>query len=115
MEKLNGYLHLYYLGGSSFLTSIFEFGNGIVGSYTVSYGIDKQDKFEIVGKNKKLKLKVKLKIIKDIKKNFEDFYNVLVYNKENKLGNPIEALKDLAFFEAVVQSNGTKFNLSTLL
>ena len=114
-----------YLGGPDFLTSIFEFENGVLGNYTVSYGINGQDEFEIVGKDKRLKL-VENKIIIDneefefeenmgYKEEFEDFYEVVVNNKENELGSPLEALKDLAFFEAAVYSKGNRVDLKTLL
>jgi len=114
-----------YLGGPDFLTSIFEFENGVIGNYTVSYGISGQEDFEIVGIDNRLKLTENKIIVDDkefsfeenlgYKEEFEDFYEVVINKKKNDLGSPLEALKDLAFFEAAVKSCGNKIELKTLL
>ncbi|PLV59054.1 Gfo/Idh/MocA family protein [Thermotoga sp. KOL6] len=114
-----------HLGGMDFLSTLFEFENGIVGNYTVSYSLKGEDEFEVVGtKGKMFIFWDKIVLNDDVvavpqedsyQREFEDFYHVIVTGKPNNLGNPEEALKDLAFIEACVKSNGEKTFISEFL
>ncbi|MBO8160391.1 MAG: Gfo/Idh/MocA family oxidoreductase [Thermosipho sp. (in: Bacteria)] len=117
--------HSDYLGDSDFLSALFEFGNNVIGNYVVSYSINGEEKFEIIGDKGKIKL-IENKIIVNeevieiedglgYKEEFEDFYKVVMGEKENNLGSPFEALKDLAFFEAALKSKGNKVNISDII
>ncbi|WP_372590254.1 Gfo/Idh/MocA family oxidoreductase [Fervidobacterium pennivorans subsp. carthaginiensis] len=117
-----------YLGDVDFLSTLFEFKTGVVGNYTVSYAVKGEEYFEIVGTEGKIRLtpssivlsgKVneEIPLIQEntFKKEFEDFYEVLTTEKPNVLGNPAEALKDLAFFEAAIKSKGEKVEIERLI
>jgi predicted dehydrogenase len=115
-----------YLGGPDLLSSTFEFENGILGNYNVSYALDgknvlmiKGDLGDIIFEDDIIKvIKYGDKVIEyyddykthdenSYKKEFEDFYEV-INGKKNDLGTAEEALKDLAFIEAAIKSNGEK-------
>lgn len=114
-----------YLSGPDFISTIVEFKNGVIGNYVASYSFNEEEQFEIYGKENTLKV-LKNKIFyneKEIdfeenmgyKEEFEDFYEVILNNKENDLGNCEEAIKDLAFFEAALKSNGNKIKVDALI
>ncbi|KAF2956707.1 Gfo/Idh/MocA family oxidoreductase [Marinitoga sp. 38H-ov] len=115
-----------YLGGPDLLSSTFEFENGVLGNYNVSYALDGKNRLMIKGefgdiifeddiikvvnyRNKTIHYYDEYKTHDEdsYKKEFEDFYEV-INGKENDLGNVEEALKDLAFIEASIKSNGEK-------
>ena len=113
------------LGGMDFLSSIFEFENNTTGNYTVSYSLKGDDRFEIVGKKGRMKIfwdrillnekEITIPREDSYQKEFEDFYRVVMGEKKNDLGSPLEALKDLAFIEACVKSQRNRVSVSSLL
>ncbi|PLV57698.1 Gfo/Idh/MocA family protein [Thermotoga sp. SG1] len=113
------------LGGMDFLSSIFEFENGVVGNYTVSYSLKGNDRFEIAGTKGRMEIfwdkivlngkEIEVHHEDSYQKEFEDFYRVITGEKKNDLGDPLEALKDLAFIEACVRSQGSRVSVSSLL
>ncbi|SHH15131.1 Gfo/Idh/MocA family protein [Thermosipho atlanticus] len=117
--------HASFLGGPDFLEAVFEFENQVVGNYTVSYAIKSEETFEVIGTIGKIKLEGNKIIVNDeiieveenmgYKEEFEDFYEIILGVRKNELGSPEEALKDLAFFEAALKSNGDRIDLTSLL
>nr|WP_128080911.1 MULTISPECIES: Gfo/Idh/MocA family oxidoreductase [unclassified Thermotoga] len=113
------------LGGMDFLSSIFEFESGVVGNYTVSYSLRGDDRFEIVGTKGRMEIfwdrivlngeEIEVPHQDSYQREFEDFYRVIMGEKRNDLGDPLEALKDLAFIEACVRSQGNRVSVSSLL
>jgi len=113
------------LGGMDFLSSIFEFENGTVGNYTVSYSLKGKERFEITGTKGRISIswdrivlneeEIRVPQENSYQKEFEDFYHVVVEGKSNDLGSPVQALKDLAFIEACVKSGGNRVLVSSLL
>lgn len=117
-----------YLGDVDFISTLFEFENGVIANYTACYSIKSDEYFEIVGTEGKIRLTPqsivvsgkrdeKINLIQEntFKKEFEDFYQILTTGKENILGQPVEALKDLSFFEAAIKSKGERVFISELL
>ncbi|MBO8130982.1 MAG: Gfo/Idh/MocA family oxidoreductase [Candidatus Marinimicrobia bacterium] len=101
-----------YLGGYDFITSVFEFESGATGHYTVFYSLNSEEEFLIFGDRGTLKigydyLQFNDDLIKFPEETFEnsfnyefiDFYKIVTGQKPNDLGSPMEALKDLEFFE----------------
>ncbi|AAL80678.1 gfo/Idh/MocA family oxidoreductase [Pyrococcus furiosus DSM 3638] len=113
------------LGGPDFISSILEFESGVVGSYTAGYPIKGKDRFEVVGTEGRMVIEwdrivlngesIYVKPEDSYKLEFKDFYYVVKGKRENVLGSPLEALKDLAVIEAAVNSNGQKVNVGDLL
>lgn len=115
-------------GAVDFISTLFEFENGVIANYTACYSIKSDEYFEIVGTEGKIRLTPqsivvsgkrdeKINLIQEntFKKEFEDFYQILTTGKENILGHPVEALKDLSFFEAAIKSKGERVFIPALL
>lgn len=109
-----------YLGSTDTLTANFAFENDAIGNYTVSFGLDtKQNPKKVIGTEGEIVLESNEKLIlnsekgedtvnlpkeNSYKKEFDDFYDVYMGKKENKLGNVLEAAKDLAVIESALLS-----------
>ncbi|MEJ5258121.1 MAG: Gfo/Idh/MocA family oxidoreductase [Fervidobacterium sp.] len=117
-----------YLGDDDSLSAVFEFKNGVIGNYTISYALSGRQYFEIVGTNGRIYMdESKIRIVGEhgaeiqipeentFKNEFLDFYEVLTQGKPNVLGHPVEALKDLAFFEAAIRSRGMRIEVDSLM
>ncbi|MDI3475940.1 MAG: hypothetical protein PWQ79_1420 [Thermococcaceae archaeon] len=113
------------LGGLDFMSSLLEFESGVVGTYTAGYSIKGKDRFEIVGTHGRMLVESDRILLNgeeigvnpenSYKLEFEDFYRVVMGERENVLGSPLEALKDLAVIEAAVKSNGHRIDVKALL
>lgn len=107
-----------YLGSYDTMAASLLFENGLIGNYSVSYGLSGEDLFVISGTEGRMRIDKKaLRIEKNggekeirigeedtYKKELIDFYEVL-NGKKNRLGSPEEALKDLRVIEEAVKSS----------
>lgn len=96
-----------------------QFQNGTLGNYFASYGVEGESRFEIHGDQGRLKIENQsIKIVTEkgsevsqfepsegFKNEFLDFYEVIMNGKGNDLGDPIEALSDLAVIQAGIISS----------
>lgn len=117
-----------YLGDDDTLSTVFEFNSGVVGNYTVSYAVSGKQYFEIVGTDGRIYLDEERITVRGqreetinipnqntFKNEFEDFYRVVKHGEPNILGHPVDALKDLSFFEAAIKSKDTRIEIEDLL
>ncbi len=108
-----------YLGGDDTLFMTMNFKEGYIGSYTVSYALgDGRIKIDIYGDSGSIKIRKNYFIVETEKEKltykipressfaneFLDFYRVF-NGAVNIMGDPLEAIKDLAVIEAGVSSS----------
>ncbi|MFW6071714.1 MAG: Gfo/Idh/MocA family protein [Candidatus Bipolaricaulota bacterium] len=100
------------------MTLNLKFKNGVLGNYLVSYGIGGDKQYRIWGEEGSIEIEDGfVRLIDgeqvetfDVDENdgfleeFRDFYEVVKGDKTNNLGNPREALMDLAVIEAGIKS-----------
>ncbi len=111
-----------HIGGEDTMVLNMLFKNGIVGSYSVSYGLraPAHKSLKIYGTHGKMRATPRTtEVIKEngeieeyeapivnlFEEEFKEFYNAVVNRTEIKLGTPDEALKDLALIEAGIHSS----------
>ncbi len=103
-----------------------RFKNGVLGNYLVSYGIDGSRQYIIWGEEGSVEIedgsvrlldgeraeKFDVEDNDGFREEFRDFYEVVRGDRENDLGNPGEALVDLAIIEAGIKSDEKSSQLS---
>lgn len=114
-----------FFGGFDFMLFFFEFESGVVGIYIVGYLIKGKDRFEIVGIDGRMFVEwdriffngeeIGVNLENSYKFEFEDFYRVVMGERENVFGSFFEVLKDFVVIEVVVKFNGYRIDFKFLL
>ncbi|OAA30722.1 hypothetical protein AT15_09885 [Kosmotoga arenicorallina S304] len=120
IEEVSAYLKRVrdYLGAEDTITMNLLFENGAIGNYIASYGLEFGNEISIIGTEGNMYIegnKIKVFTAGSQKtmeapnsdgffEEFSDFYDVVKFGKENLLGSPAQALKDLTVIEAAVKS-----------
>jgi predicted dehydrogenase len=111
-----------HIGGEDTMVMNMLFKNGVMGSYSVSYGLrtPAHKSLKIYGTRGKMRATPReIEVIKEndeiekyeapmvnlFEEEFKEFYNAIVNGEEVKLGTPESALRDLAAIEAGIQSS----------